>query len=268
MIRLVASDMDGTLLDEGGRIPPETFGLIRRLRALGVTFAVASGRIHDVLAIQFAPVEGMVDYITANGGEVWVDGRLVERRGFSPESVAALLAELDGSQHITSLMSDGHTVYINGPGAHVLKGMFDADEAFEHLGEGLPPRDAQIIKISLHVHESRVEQAARDLEAKLGDSLVFHVAAYDFIDVTPVGVDKGIGLARLLEARGIDPSEVIAYGDAMNDMGMLRLAGESVAMENALPAVREACDRVIGSFREQAVQADLAALVERLEAGR
>ena len=187
------------------------------------------------------------------------------RAGFAEQDLADLIDELARRPHVSSFMSDGHTTFVFGERSGKLMRWFEDDDAFESVARGLPPEGTEIIKISLHVDESRVAEEARELHALLGDRLVFQVAAHDFIDVQPAGVDKGLGLERVLEARGIEPEEVLAFGDAMNDKMMLELAGEAVAMANALPEVQAICDRVIGTYQEGAVQKELARIVERLE---
>ena len=67
MIKLIASDMDGTLLNEHGEVPPETFDLIRALRVHGVHFAASSGRRYDRLCQFFEPVRNEMDFVASNG---------------------------------------------------------------------------------------------------------------------------------------------------------------------------------------------------------
>lgn len=80
MIKLIASDMDGTLLDEHSGVPAETFGLIRELREVGIHFAASSGRRLDTLHEFFAPVVDQMDFVASNGAQVVVSGELIDRR--------------------------------------------------------------------------------------------------------------------------------------------------------------------------------------------
>ena len=83
MIKLIASDMDGTLLDENSRVPPVTFGLIHELHEAGVHFAASSGRRLDTLHEFFAPVVDEMDFVASNGAQVTVAGELIDREVFS-----------------------------------------------------------------------------------------------------------------------------------------------------------------------------------------
>ena len=78
MFKLIASDMDGTLLDENGQVPPETYELILALHEHGVHFAASSGRRYDRLCEFFAPVRDKMDFVAANGAQVYADGKMVE----------------------------------------------------------------------------------------------------------------------------------------------------------------------------------------------
>ena len=69
MVKLIASDMDGTLLDGEGNVPPETFDLIKRLKTAGIGFVASSGRRFDTLQELFAPVSDQMDFVASNGAQ-------------------------------------------------------------------------------------------------------------------------------------------------------------------------------------------------------
>ena len=85
MIRLIASDMDGTLLDEYGNVPPETFELIHALREKGIHFVASSGRRYDTLRWMFEPVAHEIDYVASLGTQVYADDVVLDRV-FDPPS--------------------------------------------------------------------------------------------------------------------------------------------------------------------------------------
>ena len=90
MIKLVATDMDGTLLDENSQVPPETFKIIRELREQGVHFCVSSGRRYSTLRWFFAPVADEIDYVAALGAQVFADGRFLDREVFNERDPSPL----------------------------------------------------------------------------------------------------------------------------------------------------------------------------------
>lgn len=90
MFKLIASDMDGTLLDENGQVPPETYELILALHEHGVHFAASSGRRYDRLCEFFAPVRDKMDFVAANGAQVYADGKMVDREVYSHLAIRKL----------------------------------------------------------------------------------------------------------------------------------------------------------------------------------
>ena len=90
MIKLIASDMDGTLLDENSQVPPETYELIEALREHGVHFAASSGRRYDRLCEFFAPVVDKMDFVAANGAQVYAEGSEVDREVYSHLAIRKL----------------------------------------------------------------------------------------------------------------------------------------------------------------------------------
>ena len=90
MIKLIASDMDGTLLDENSHVPEETYGLVRKLRERGVHFAASSGRRYDTLCEFFEPVVDQMDFVASNGSQVYCEGELVDREVYGHAAVKRL----------------------------------------------------------------------------------------------------------------------------------------------------------------------------------
>ena len=90
MVRLIAADMDGTLLDENSLLPKETFELIEALRDRGVLFCASSGRRYETLRWLFEPVADRIDYVASLGTQVYADGQLLDREVFSTRAVLRL----------------------------------------------------------------------------------------------------------------------------------------------------------------------------------
>ena len=82
MIKLIACDMDGTLLDEDGNLPEGTYDLILELAHAGIRFTAASGRRYDTLRSMFSPVADSMDFVASNGAQVYARGTLVDHEVF------------------------------------------------------------------------------------------------------------------------------------------------------------------------------------------
>lgn len=104
------------------------------------------------------------------------------------------------------------------------------------------------------------------LARELDDDFVFAPSGRQWIDVMQRGVNKATGLRQVMDAYGIEPEEVMAFGDSMNDYEVLRMVGEGVAVENAHYAIKQIADRIVGSNVSHSVQKELRDLLTRLDA--
>lgn len=259
MIKLVASDMDGTLLDGQGETPPETYDLVRRLDAAGIRFVAASGRRLDTLREQFAPVVDRMDFVASNGAQVVVDGKLVDLELFSHAAVRRLA-------HAVALFDTLHLALFDDVRSYLL----DDERCFEReIDKNLPlpvrvydvpEPEVGIVKASVYCDDAVMDMAYA-LARELGDEFVFAPSGSRWIDVMQRGVNKATGIEQVLEARGLAFDEVMAFGDSMNDYELLRRVGVSCAMGNGRSAIRQISDRVLGTNLEQSVQKEIAALL-------
>ena len=261
MIRLIASDMDGTLLDADSNVPPETFELIVKLKERGIHFVASSGRRYDTLRRFFEPIADQMDFVASNGAQVVFQGELVDREIYS----YAALSRLHG---LVSRYEGLHLVLFDDTNSYLMDGMYhygrelDKDLPNPVVSKRLPPADVSIVKASIYCDETIMDMAYA-LSRELDSCFVFAPSGRRWIDVMQRGVNKATGLAEIMRGYGIRREEVMAFGDAMNDYEILRLAGESRAMGNARPAIKQIASRTIGTNIEHAVQKEMRMLLAR-----
>ena len=239
MIRLIASDIDGTLIPYGGTALPERlFPLIERLHdEKGILFCPASGRQYHSLRRLFAPVADRIGFLCENGTVVFGPGaedsapvlsKTVIERGEALALAEAILA-VPGCE---VMISGANMVYVCGESPAF------AHELREHLGNLVTPvsRPAdvteEIIKISAYC-EAGAAVPERALRDAWGERFHVAVSGPPWLDLTPA--DKGTGLRGLCNALNIPLSAVMAFGDNWNDLAMLEKAGFPVLMESAPP---------------------------------
>lgn len=216
MIRLIASDMDGTLLDEHSQVPEGTFELIAALQEKGIRFCASSGRRYDTLREFFGPIADRIDYVASAGTQVYAEGILLDYEVFSSRSV-----------------------------------------------QRLPAPDVGIVKAAIcYERADDIMDMVYVLERELGDAFMFMPSGRTWIDVVPRGINKATGLQAVLAHYNIDPGDVLAFGDSMNDYAMLRYVGHPYVMGNARNALKHVAEKALGTNREQAVQAELRVLLE------
>ena len=278
MIKLIASDMDGTLLDAEGNVPSETFELISGLRRCGVHFVASSGRrfdtlseqfgysrqtVRQALSEQFAPVVDFMDFVASNGAQVVVGGKLVDREVFSHAAVCRLyravtmfdVLHLALFDRTNSFLLDDEAVFER----EIDKNLPNPVRAYE-----VPSPEASIIKASVYVSDGTVMDMSYALTRELGEDFVFAPSGRKWIDVMQRGVNKATGIRQVMETHGVSADEVAAFGDSMNDYEIMRMVGTSIAMGNGRSAIKEISTKVIGPNTEHAVQRELEALLSMM----
>lgn len=266
MIKLIASDMDGTLLDGNGQLPVETYDLIRELRAHGVRFTASSGRRYDRLCEFFEPVVDQMDFVASNGAQVYAEGELVDREVYSHLGIKRLARVVGMFDNLHLALFDRTKSYLLDDEDKFVREVDKDLPNAERIWE-LPGADVSIIKASIFCSDGMVMDYAYVLSRELGDDFVFAPSGNAWIDAMQVGVSKATGVAQLMERYGIDASEVMAFGDSMNDFEVVRMVGCGCAMENGRPALRAVADRVVGCNRDHAVQAEMRKLLDSLKEG-
>ncbi|MET8806548.1 Cof-type HAD-IIB family hydrolase [Streptomyces sp. NPDC004546] len=238
-IRLIVTDMDGTLLDDAKRIPDGLWPMLAELRRRDVLFSPASGRQYATLARQFAEVAEGMAFIAENGTYVVRDG--VELSSDTMDrAVAAGVAHT-----VRRLVADGvdvGAVVCGKRSAYVER----TDEAFlaevrkyyvEHrIVEDVTAVEDDVIKIALFDFGSAEHSTAPAL-AEFAATHQVVVSGEHWVDVMNRTANKGTALRGLQQALGITPAQTMVFGDYLNDLEMFDAAEWSFAMANAHPQV-------------------------------
>ncbi|SDC76521.1 Cof-type HAD-IIB family hydrolase [Actinokineospora iranica] len=257
--RLVASDVDGTLLDPMDRVSPRTLDTITRVRAAGAPFVLVSGRpprwIPPVAAL--AGLEGYA--VCANGAIVYdiTSDEVLSAHSLDPillhdvtHTLETVLPGIRVATERAEVGADlGVTAFASEPGYSNPWG--DAENNVRPRAEvlGHPASKLLIRHQGMTSHE--IALAATEL---LGDAVdVTYSTDRGLIEVSAPGVTKATGLAEVAGLLGVPQTAVIAFGDMPNDIEMLRWAGHGVAMANAHPAVKAAADEVTAKNSEDGV---------------
>ncbi|MFE9126518.1 Cof-type HAD-IIB family hydrolase [Streptomyces sp. NPDC007148] len=238
-IRLVVTDMDGTLLDGAGRIPEDLWPLLAELRRRGVLFSPASGRQYATLARQFADAgDGMV-FVAENGTYVVRDG--VEL-GSDPLDAAVAARVIGRTRLLAAEGVDVGAVLCGKESAYVER----ADEAFVtevkryyallRIVDDLTAVEDEFLKAALYDF-GPVERTTAPALAPFAKSHQVVVSGEHWVDIMNATANKGAALRRLQRELGITPAQTLVFGDYLNDLEMLDAAEWSFAMANAHPDV-------------------------------
>ena len=251
MIRLVASDVDGTLLDHHGMLPPHRAAAARRLVDAGIPLVLATGKL-------WTSVRRLVDelgldgpHIACNGSVVFDGaGRVLARTLLDGAVADEVVSELRARRLV-------HAVYLD-DGTLVTDRIDPAHDVLPLLGEPLPTVGGIDGRGVLKVLAILPPEAEGDLRTVAADTSRVQRTGPRFLEWNASTADKATGLAHVAGMLDIPLAEVLAVGDAENDVPMLRAACLGVAVADASPAARAAADRTLSS--------DLADLFDELVA--
>ena len=229
MIRLIASDLDGTLLLPDGRLPEEIFPLIQRLRAKGIRFAAASGRQYGNLKRLFLQEAAQMNFICENGANVVVRG---ERRArLIPADMALQIMEDILAAGMELLVCAPETCYVlsSAGKAYTDDIVYRLRNTVTVIGD-YHAVSGESVKIS-GFHPGGVAPFTPALQAKWGNKIHCDIAGNEWLDFTLA--NKGDGIRALSEALHIPLSDIAAFGDQYNDESMLSLVGRPYIMSSA-----------------------------------
>jgi hypothetical protein len=250
---MVVSDMDGTLLNDFGVVTTRTASALKRADAAGARVVIATGRpVWWLGPVIDAGFDGIA--VCMNGAIVYdIAAKEVLSASLLPADLAqafvtdlerleprfALAVERAGTQLSSCFAEDSY----DHPWAD---GIFQRVPRHEMLAEPLA-------KLLVRGTEGSADLAAHARAAAGNRVAVTYSTDDGLIEVAAPGVNKGTALDRLAASWGIDPSQVIAFGDMPNDLEMLSWAGHGVAMGNGHTEVHAVADEVIGLHHEDAV---------------
>lgn len=264
MIRFIATDLDGTLLDPQGRLPGGIFPLAERLSARGILFAPASGRQYANLRQLFLPVWEKLLFICENGALVKRGGETLFVDPLSPGLVKGVLDAVRREDGLFPILCGAENAYVENDeepffsrAREPYTNCFKVKDLDDYI-------DAEpVCKISVFDPQGARGHAMKVLPALNGAKLT--LSGEHWCDVAAPDADKGNAIRAICRTLGISAEECMAFGDHMNDEGMLRACGHPRAVANAVPFIRELAEEIVPSNAEGGVLSSLRALLGKNE---
>jgi len=261
--RLVASDLDGTLLRSDGTVSAHTAAVWAALARQGIETVLVTARpprwLHDLE--QVVGPRGVA--LCGNGAFVYevATRRLLESHCFEPQTLLELIADLRSAIPGATFAAervDGPFVEPDFPDPHA-----DSKPAGLVVGSGAAIVDKPVGKLLALAPELPTEAFLAQVELVLaGRALLAYSGAHGLAEINPPGVAKDAALRRWCAELGIDAAQVWAFGDMPNDLPMLRWAGVGHAVANAHPSVLEVADVVCPSNDDDGVAVALEPLCD------
>ena len=252
-IKIVATDMDGTLLDPRGQLDlPRLEKILDKLDQRGVRFVIATGNeVHRMRQLLGHLAERVV-LVVANGARIFENNELLQAQTWDDAMVDRALAHFKGrecqDQFVVTAMNGG---FVKKGTVFTELDKFMTPEMIEKLYQRMNFVDefdsnlfGGVLKMSMVVGEERSESVLQEINDLFDGHVRAVSSGYGCIDILQDGIHKAWGLVELLKRWNLKPEQIMAFGDSENDIEMLELAGISYAMENAEEAVKRVATKV------------------------
>ena len=267
-IRLIALDLDGTLLDSEKCLPPANFDALQRAHRAGALIVPATGRYFAAMPEVVRALPFLKYAITINGARVSdADDRSVLYTADLPAAQALeIMRWLDTLPVIYDCYMD-NTGWMTGtmqrraaefaPDRHYLKMLRELRTPVPELKAFVAARGHDVQKIQFFTNDLSLRTEALRTCAERFPGTVASASCPNNVEINHSDATKGAALLGLCRALEIDPAETLAFGDGLNDIPMLRAAGVGVAMGNAAEPVKAAADRVTADCDSGGVAAEV-----------
>ena len=236
-VRLIAVDLDGTLLNERKEIPPDFIPMVNALYPRGIRFVLASGRQVFNLTDMFAPVADKLYFFSENGGLIF-DGRTNIFCRPIPEETFRELYAVGMGIPATTVLAGVQSAYIcnfcdkagrDNTALYYGKRTFTDDPPGAVAAAG-----DSVVKVAIFDAESAADRCMPHFE-RYKSALKVTLAGQNWIDVMRADVNKGIAMEFLQKRLGITPAQCMAFGDYPNDLELIQQVEYSYAMANGHP---------------------------------
>lgn len=234
-IKMVVSDMDGTLLNSNHEVSTRFFELFQELKKRDILFVAASGRQYHSIIDKLSPIKDDIIVIAENGSYIMQrDKELLSTPmdGGSTEKLLHIIQQIENSHAVICTKTNAYLDYASHHFVEKLREYYTEYAILENLSD----HSGEVLKIAVYHPESSedyIYPAVKHLEQQLK----VKVSGANWLDISHLNAHKGYALQKILEQHQISSQEVLVFGDYNNDLEMLALSDFSFAMENAHPNV-------------------------------
>lgn len=266
MIKLIATDLDGTLLTTDKRLTPENETALRDAAAAGIEIVPATGRYFGVIPATVRALPFIRYYITVNGAQIYDarEDRVLARAELPWQTAVALMNFFDALPVIYDCYQDNRgwiteafqkTAPRYARSAPVLEMLLKYRTPVPELKAFLREQGRPVQKVMVFFQDDALRLNVKDELTRLFPALSVTSSVENNLEINSGAASKGNALKTLAEALQIPMEQTMAFGDDLNDASMLRAAGIGVAMDNASPEAVLASDERTSSCDESGVAA-------------
>ncbi|CAD7360621.1 MULTISPECIES: Cof-type HAD-IIB family hydrolase [Staphylococcus] len=276
MVKLIATDMDGTLLNAAHEVSQENIEAIQYAQSRGVTVTIATGRAFYEANDPIKPTGLKVPYICLNGAEVRDESFDIVHTSSLNHELYQRIRNVLVRENVYYQIYTNFGIYTEDPErdlaiyldiAKYSGQQPDVEKIRQHINHRIEIGTLKVVDnydniesvtgeliMKVLAHDTDLDKIAR-VKAELSESsnLAVSSSSKGNLEITHIDAQKGLALCTIAEKLGIDMKDTMAIGDNLNDKSMLDRAGIAVAMDNALPELKENATFVTASNEESGV---------------
>ncbi len=234
MIKLIASDMDGTLLNDKKELPPDFFEILDKLRERDIHFVIASGRSFSTLRINFDNVTDKLDFICDNGAYVVIGGKCVSMSILDPVRLSEMIDTCLSLKETIPVLCGVHGTYFERRDDDLFDEVRKFYLNFTCVDDIRNVKD-DIFKVAICDRLNPEYNSYPIISEKFKDDFNVAVTGPRWMDLMNKGINKGAALEKIQRELNISREETMTFGDYFNDVELLKAAEYSFVMENAHP---------------------------------
>lgn len=236
-IKFIATDMDGTLLDENGQLDPEFFSLHQQLAQRGILFAAASGRQYYSLLDMFSDIQDQMMFIAENGTLVMYKGEELHSSTIDKADIEQIIQQARQIDDAYVVLCGKRSAYIETSEPHALQEIEKYYHRCQSVADLLAVED-DFIKVAI-CHFGGTEQHVYPvINPAFGASHKVVVSARIWLDIMHASASKGTAINQLQKSLGFSEKQTMSFGDYFNDAEMLQASYYSFAVDNAHEEVK------------------------------
>ena len=243
MIKLIASDMDGTLLTTDKRMPQEFRAAVHALKEKGVDFCIASGRQYAALRRDMPELVPELIFIAENGALIMENDRRLFIDPLDAGDLPEIVRAAEALEGVYPVVCRADAAMVDAAASpdfiRSMRMFYENTQVVEHLSEVCAAYD-DVCKVAFYDEGDAASHALPVLAKRLGGRLAVILSGANWVDVMRPGVNKGRAMRMLQRIKGIGPEDCMAFGDYLNDLELLESVRESYAMDNALEEIKRA----------------------------
>jgi Cof subfamily protein (haloacid dehalogenase superfamily) len=232
MIKLIASDMDGTLLDSNGNLPEDFFNILNKLVERGVIFVAASGRQYFTLAKNLSKGKDKITFAAENGAFIVHQGKELFSKALSRKTVLDIIEDSNKIHDCKIILCGKNSAYIHDTDPEFIKQVNKYYYKNTIVADFNDITD-EIFKVAIYDYQGPEKNSNKIMYPKWGQTLQVTISGEKWLDIGRNDINKGVAIKFLQHKYGIKEEETMVFGDYYNDIHMLKSAYHSYVMLNA-----------------------------------